>query len=119
MQKEKPVRDSFNAMLARPRRLIPAMGAVYDRLGPYSYAFMRFWTGVILVPHGVQKVFATDIGQYVASIGRHGLPFPYALAVLTYTTEFAGAICLAIGLFTRLAAAMICIQMLVITFVFQ
>ena len=36
-----------------------------------------------------------------------------------FFTESVGAICLAIGLFTRIAAAMVGIQMLVIVFVFQ
>jgi len=36
-----------------------------------------------------------------------------------FFTESVGAICLAIGLFTRIAAAMVGIQMLVITFLFQ
>jgi putative oxidoreductase len=41
------------------------------------------------------------------------------LAYLVFFTESVGAICLAIGLFTRIAAAMVGIQMLVITFLFQ
>jgi putative oxidoreductase len=41
------------------------------------------------------------------------------MAYLVFFTESVAAICLAIGLFTRIAAAMVGIQMLVITFVFQ
>jgi putative oxidoreductase len=80
---------------------------------------MRFVTGAILVPHGIQKVFSAPIGRYIETIGGKGIPFSELLAYLVFFTESVGAICLAIGLFTRIAAAMVGIQMLVITFVFQ
>ena len=38
---------------------------------------------------------------------------------MTFFTEFVAAVCLAIGLFTRIAAAMIAIEMIVIIFIFQ
>lgn len=41
------------------------------------------------------------------------------LAYLTYFAESVAAVCLAIGLFTRLAAAVIGIEMLVIVILFQ
>ena len=41
------------------------------------------------------------------------------LAYLTYFIESVAAACLAIGLFTRIAAAMIGVEMLIIVFVFQ
>ena len=102
-----------------PKPVIRPLGRVYQRISEWGYPIMRFATGAILAPHGVQKVFFAPLSQYAASIGGHGLPAPTLLAVLTFATEFAGAICLALGLFTRLAAAMIMVQMLVITFVYQ
>src|SRR5258708_36500640 len=80
---------------------------------------MRFVSGAIVVPHGIQKVFGAPIDRYVTSIGGKGIPFAELLAYLVFFTESVGAICLAIGLFTRIAAAMGGIQMLVITFLFQ
>jgi putative oxidoreductase len=80
---------------------------------------MRFVTGAILVPHGLQKVFTAPISRYVTTIGGKGIPFSELMAYLVFFTESVAAICLAIGLFTRIAAAMVGIQMLVITFVFQ
>jgi putative oxidoreductase len=109
-------RDNFGA---RIKLIFPALAPLYESPAPYSYSFIRFCTGAILFPHGVQKVFSAPLSQYGNSIGSHGLPFPTALAFLTYLTEFAGTACLALGLFTRLAAAMVGIQMLVIAFVFR
>ena len=102
-----------------PRLLIPRLRPLYEALAPYSYAFMRFATGAVLVPHGVQKVLHAGLAQYATNIGNKGLPFAYLLAVLVFFTESVGAACLAIGLFTRIAAAMIFIQMTVIITVFQ
>lgn len=103
-----------------PQRLIfPGLAGFYRLGAPYSYAFMRFATGAVLVPHGIQKVFFGEISRYATNIASKGLPFPEALAYLTFFTESVGAICLAIGLFTRVAAAMIWIEMLVIITLFQ
>jgi putative oxidoreductase len=101
------------------RLIVPGMAAVYRRFARYSYAFMRFVTGVILVPHGLNKVFTSTIARYSGVIAGKGIPLSELMAYLLFITESVGAICLAIGLFTRIAAAMIGIQMLVIVFVFQ
>ena len=83
-----------------PKRLVfPGLAGLYARFSPYSYALMRFGAGAVLVPHGV--------------------PMPLLLAYLTFFTESVAAACLALGLFTRLAALMIWIEMSVIITVFQ
>jgi putative oxidoreductase len=80
---------------------------------------MRFVTGAILVPHGVVKVMSGDIARFSGSIGGKGIPAATLLAYLVFFTESVAAACLAIGLFTRIAAAMVGIQMFVIVFMFQ
>jgi len=103
-----------------PKRLVfPGLAGPYRHGAPYAYAFMRFATGAVLVPHGIQKVFFLPISRYTETIAAKGLPFPELLAYLTFFTESVAAICLAIGLFTRVAAVMIWIEMLVIVFLFQ
>ena len=103
-----------------PKRLVfPGLAGVYKAGSPYAYAFMRFATGAVLVPHGVQKVFFLTLDQYTKTIGGKGLPFAALLAFLTFFTELVAATCLAIGLFTRAAAVMIWIEMAVIITVFN
>ena len=109
----------MTTQIDKQRLIVPGMAGVYQRFAPYSYAFMRFVTGAILVPHGINKVFYSTIARYSGNIGGKGIPFSEVMAYLLFFTESVGAICLAIGLFTRIAAAMIGIQMLVIVFVFQ
>jgi putative oxidoreductase len=101
------------------RLILPGLAGLYRHFSPYAYPLMRFSAGAVLVPHGVQKVFFRPIDQYAQLIGGHGLPMPYLLAYLTFFTEFVGAACLALGLFTRVAALMIWIEMSVVILVFQ
>jgi putative oxidoreductase len=103
----------------QPKLVFPALADFYGRFSPFSYAFIRFATGAVLVPHGIQKVLSVPIAKFAPNIAAKGLPFAEALTYLTYFAESVAAVCLAIGLFTRIAAAIIGIEMLVIVFVFQ
>ena len=103
-----------------PKRLvIPGIAGLYQAGSPYAYSFMRFATGAVLVPHGIQKILYTPMEKFAPNIANKGLPFPELLGYLTYFTESVVAICLAIGLFTRAAAAIIWIEMAVIITIFQ
>jgi putative oxidoreductase len=113
--------EGEDAMAAREetKLVFPALAALYESCAPYSYAIMRFATGAVLVPHGVNKILNTPIAKFAPNIAAKGLPLPEALAYLTYFAESVAAVCLAIGLFTRIAAAMIGIEMIVIVILFQ
>jgi putative oxidoreductase len=99
--------------------IFPGLAQLYRRFSPLSYAFMRFATGAVLFPHGVQKVFFGNVDRYAESIAAKGLPLATFLAYCTLFSEFVAAACLAIGLFTRAAALIIWIQMTVIITLFQ
>jgi putative oxidoreductase len=103
----------------QPKLVFSAVAGLYERFSPFSYAFMRFATGAVLLPHGIQKVLNVPIAKFAPNIAAKGLPFAEGLAYLTYFAESVAAACLAIGLLTRIAAAVIGIEMLVIVFVFQ
>ena len=110
---------STESTRVEPQRLIiPGLASLYEAGAPYAYAFMRFATGAVLAPHGIQKLLNSSVAQFAPNIGGKGLPFPELLAYLTFFTESAAAICLAIGLLTRVAAAMIWIEMAVIITVY-
>jgi putative oxidoreductase len=102
-----------------PQLIFPGLAGFYERFAPYSYTLIRFATGAILVPHGVQKILNTPIEKFALNIAAKGLPLAEALAYLTYFAESVAAACLAIGLFTRIAAAIVGIEMLVIVALFQ
>jgi putative oxidoreductase len=103
-----------------PKRLVfPGLAGFYNSGSRFAYGFMRFCTGAVLVPHGIQKLMLWPPDRYAASIAQHGLPAAELLAWLTVLTESVGAACLALGLFTRFAAAAIWIEMAVLVTVFQ
>ena len=100
------------------RLLVPQLGRLYRGLAPYSYAFMRFATGMVLVPHGVQKLFFGGAAATAkAALGGLGPDFSLAVAYATGCVELFGALFLAIGFLTRLAALSIVVEMAVIVFV--
>jgi len=55
------------AAVDRKKLIVPALGPVYEKLAPFSYAFMRFSAGAVLVPHGVQKVMTGWADTLVAA----------------------------------------------------
>jgi putative oxidoreductase len=103
-----------------PKRLVfPGLAGLYQAGSPYAYAFMRFCTGAVLVPHGVQKLMTLPIARYADTVGSHGFPAATLFVWLVFLTESFGALFLAIGLFTRLCAIAIWIEMAVIITLFQ
>ena len=102
----------------RGRLVIPQLGRLYESLSPYSYAFMRFATGMVLVPHGVQKLFFGGAAATAkAVLGGLGPELSLGVAYATGCVELFGALFLAIGFLTRLAALSIVVEMAVIVFV--
>jgi putative oxidoreductase len=79
-----------------------------DRLQPLALFAMRLALGVIIVDHGYHKVFGGlhHHVQFVTSLGLPGWS-----AYLSAFTEFFGGILVLIGLFTRIAALAICINL--------
>ena len=78
---------------------------------------MRFATGAVMVPHGIQKLFfgTAPVRQMAAF---HLWP-PEAWAYLVAVNEGIFTVCLALGLFTRFMAAGLAIEMFVIAFFIQ
>jgi putative oxidoreductase len=98
----------------RTRLYVPALGGLYEALAPFSYAFMRFSAGAIMVPHGVQKLVYGTAVNTAQGMAAKGFPFPLALAYWVGFVELFVAAALAVGLFTRLCAAILWIEMAVI-----
>lgn len=100
----------------RVRLYFPRLAAVYSVAVPLSYALMRLCLGLMLVPHGWGKLFGGDIPHTAVNFVKLGWPAPLAWAWLVGCLEFFGGLMLAFGLFTRIVAAMIAVEMAVISF---
>jgi len=100
---------------------VPAMGGLYDSLSGIALPLVRLAAGLIIVPHGCQKLFGWFGGGGIQGSAQFfeqmvGLAPGAGWAVFVGGVEVIGGLLLAIGLFTRIAAAAIAIQMLYIVF---
>lgn len=99
---------------AASRLMVPGLAGLYDALAPYSYSFMRFCVGAMLVPHGYAKLFHGGAAGLAAGyFTKWGLPAPLAWGYWIALLEFGGGILLAVGLLTRPVAFLIAFEMAV------
>ncbi len=101
--------------------IIPALQPLYERLAPLGVPLMRAAAGLILMPHGAQKLFGWFGGYGLEGAagyfaGDLGLEPGIFWAALVGLTEFLGGLFLAIGFLTRPAAAAIAVTMAVAVF---
>ena len=91
-----------------PRLFIPALGPLYERLTPYTWPLIRATAGLMLVPHGWGKMFTEGrIDKLAGGMAKLGLEPAYPLALYIALLEFLGGLMLALGLFTRVVAALV------------
>jgi putative oxidoreductase len=98
------------------RYYIPAVSGIYSSLDRYMLPLLRIVLGLILIPHGCQKLFGLFGGmgftKFVELFDKLGYkPGIFWLTVVALT-EFVGGILLVFGLFTRFAAAAVVIFMI-------
>jgi putative oxidoreductase len=84
-----------------------------DTLQPLGTLVLRLVLGAVMVAHGYPKVFG-GISHHVESVAHIGLPG--WLAYFSAAAEFVGGLLLIIGLFSRLAALAVGVNMLVAVF---
>ena len=101
---------------ASTRLIVPALQPLYGSLSGLSYPMIRFFTGLILMPHGAQKLFGWFGGYGLEGTAGFfeqnlGLGPGIFWATLVGATEFFGGLFLAIGFLTRPAAVGIAILM--------
>ncbi len=90
--------------------LVPALGAVYTALAPWTEALLRFAVGAAMVPHGLRMCFGyfrgtggpvSTVADVAAFYDRRGYRPGWFWVSGTVLTQFIAAPCLALGLFTR------------------
>jgi len=81
-----------------------------------ALAVLRIATGLLVFPHGLRKLLKGPVAAVGKSMTEHG--FPEFFAYVVTLGELSGLL-LAIGLFTRQAAAVVAMTMLGIAFVVQ
>ncbi len=84
-----------------------------NQLTPYAAFFMRLAVGLVFLQHGWHKFHVQGLGGVAMFL--HGIGFPFAtfFALILIVIETIGAICVVLGIFTRIWAAAMAVEMLV------
>jgi putative oxidoreductase len=101
-----------------PRLLISQLEPFYAWSRDLAWPIIRVAVGGTLFVHGFGKLTTGTVAALASgSLARRGLEPSLPLAYVVYFNEGFGSILVALGLFTRFAAASIAIEMFVLTFV--
>ncbi len=115
MSSHSPTMRTTTGTATRP--VVPALGGVYAALAPAAEALLRATVGLLLVPHGAQKLFGLFGGGGLAATGEGfaGMGFEPGIfwATVVALLEFFGGLMLAVGLLTRPVAAAVVVFMAV------
>jgi putative oxidoreductase len=104
--------------LGEPRPLIPALAPFYAWVRDLSWLLIRLTAGGILLVHGWGKLMGPGVAAFAGgTLTRRGIEPSLPLAYVLFFNETVGAVCLMLGLLTRVVAAMIAVELAVITFV--
>jgi len=93
--------------MSKFKELLPDLGLLW----------LRVLVGSGIAYHGYGKVFGGRIDKFAEGIASMGFPAPEFFAWAASLSEFAGGICLVLGLFTRAAALFVFITMFVAAFI--
>jgi len=74
---------------------------------------LRITVGIVFLVHGYQKLFHMGFHGVAGMFGHMGIPLPMVSAVVVTLVEFVGGILLIAGVGTRVAAALLAVDMTV------
>jgi putative oxidoreductase len=103
------------AMFGKDRLYIPALGGLYSSLEPLMLPLLRVALGVVLIPHGCQKLFGIFGGAqipFVKFFEANGYVPGAAWVIVIGLIEFGGGLLMIAGLFTRLVALLMSLFMI-------
>ena len=96
--------------------LVPQFARVSAFLSPFAEPVLRATAGLLLVPHGAQKLFGWFGGYGLDATGQFfatKLGLPASFALIAGLIEFVGGLALALGFLTRPMAALVAAVMAV------
>jgi putative oxidoreductase len=101
---------AMNTMTISIREKATSFDAAFRPIEKFSEPLIRASVGLLLVPHGAQKLFGWFGGYGLEATGNFfasKLGLPSSLALIVGLIEFFGGILLALGLFTRPIALLV------------
>jgi putative oxidoreductase len=74
---------------------------------------LRVVVGTVFLMHGGQKIFTFGLHGTAGFLGGLGVPMPAVMAAILIAVEFLGGAALVLGVFTRWAAMLLAVDMMV------
>jgi putative oxidoreductase len=101
-----------------PKLIFPGLAGFYATVSDLWYPMIRVTAGGCLLYYGWGKLM-TGATPITAAMVKNGIVAPSAAAYFVIFLETVGAVAIILGLFTRVFAVAIAIEMAVIAFVVQ
>lgn len=83
------------------------------RFAKYGMLPLRMVVGLVFLMHGAQKLFVFGLGGTADIMGKLGLPLPVLCAIVVIAVELLGGLAIVLGVFTRVAGALLAFEMLI------
>ncbi len=99
-----------------PSLILSGLDSFYQKVSILSYPLLRVTAGGFLLAHGVPKLM-NGAPALTGFLARIGFTPPLFWAWVLILLETVGALCIVFGLFTRLVAALLFIEFIVIVWV--
>ena len=83
------------------------------RFAKWGMLPLRIVVGLVFLMHGGQKLFVFGLGGTADIIGKLGVPLPLMAASLVIAVELLGGLAILLGVFARLAGALLAFEIVV------
>ena len=88
------------------------ISAVAPQRMALGLTIVRILVGIVFIAHGAQKLFSFGLPGVIGAFGQMGIPLPGIVGPGVAILEFVGGILILVGLFTRIVATLLAIDML-------
>lgn len=89
------------------------MNSSDSRFATWGMLPLRIAVGLVFLMHGGQKLFVFGVGGTADIMSKLGIPLPSIAAVVVIAAELLGGLAILLGVFTRLAGALLAFEMLI------
>jgi putative oxidoreductase len=89
------------------------MNSPDSRFATWGMLPLRIAVGLVFLMHGGQKLFVFGVGGTADIMSKLGIPLPSIAAVVVIAAELLGGLAILLGVFTRLAGALLAFEMLI------
>ena len=89
------------------------MNRIFSRSVTWGMLPIRIAVGLVFLMHGGQKLFVFGLAGTADIMDKLGIPLPVAAAAIVITVELLGGLAILLGMFTRIAGALLAFEMVV------